>query len=389
MKKQIALVITGFIIVVMGITFILQQQSNQSSYTADKLANMTHNLSNKQSQKSITLNAVGDILIHDRVYHGAKEGRNYHFKPMLSVIKPQLESANLLFANQETMLAGEEMGLSGYPQFNAPKSVAEALKHVSTDIVSLANNHTLDYGQEAIEKTTDLLRNLSIDYIGSYQSESDQQQPRILEENGISVGFTAYTYGTNGIPRPDDQDYLVQYIRDGNIKDDINEIEKQADFTVVSLHFGNQYEPLPTQNQKKLVRELTEAGADIILGHHPHVLQPIERVKTENHQSVVVYSLGNFLSGQRELDRRIGGIMQLQLNKGLINQTSETSVSNIRFMPTYVEFDDRGDIMHDVEVVPLIDSSITDVNTNFQDIENHMKHYSEQIQVVPHLEQVQ
>ncbi|MDQ0158913.1 poly-gamma-glutamate synthesis protein (capsule biosynthesis protein) [Alkalibacillus salilacus] len=373
----------------MGITFILQEQSNQSTYTADKLTSMTHDLSNKESRKSITLNAVGDILIHDRVYSGAKEGQTYDFKPMLSMIKPQLESADLLFANQETMLAGEELGLSGYPQFNAPKSVADALKYVSTDIVSLANNHTLDYGQEAIEKTTNHLNDLSIDYIGSYHSESDQQEARILEKNGISVGFTAYTYGTNGIPRPEDKDYLVQYINDGNIKEDINEIEDQADFTVVSLHFGNQYEPLPTEDQKELVRELTEAGADIILGHHPHVLQPFEQVKTENHQSVVIYSLGNFLSGQREFDRRIGGILQLQLDKGLFNQTSETSVSNIRFMPTYVEFDDQGDIMHDVEVVPLIDSSITDLDTNYNDVENHMKHYSEQIQVVPHLEQVQ
>ncbi|MET3682247.1 poly-gamma-glutamate synthesis protein (capsule biosynthesis protein) [Alkalibacillus flavidus] len=390
MKQLIIWTVVTLMVFITLLIYGLEQQNSQiDTVTARDLHNISNRLQKDSPQTSITLNAVGDILMHERVYRGAEQQGEYVFTPMLEPVMPHLQEADITFANQETMLAGETIGLSGYPRFNAPSSVADALSAAPVDIVSIANNHTLDHGREAVMQTTELLNDHEIDYVGAYRSYDDQQSLRVIEQNGISVGFTGYTYGTNGLRRPDGDDYLVQYMRDGTMVDDIQQMKDEVDFTVVSLHFGNEYEPFPTEEQRQLVQKLTEAGADIILGHHPHVLQPVDIVKTDHHESVVIYSLGNFLSGQMGLERRIGGVLQLELTKGLIRPSETSSVTNIQLMPTFVEFEQNGNVLNNVSVVPLANSSLPDADTIFDDTMTHMQTYTNQLDVVPKWVQVQ
>ena len=270
----------------------------------------------KQWKSTITLGAVGDILIHNSVYEDAFTGDGYDFTPMLAPVRDSMRSPDIMFANQETILGGTELGLSSYPQFNSPYEVGDALKDAGVDIVSMANNHTLDVGEQGIINAINHFNKLEIPYVGAYSSEEDQNTPRIITKNGISVGFVAYTYGTNGLVRPEDKPYLVQYIEEEKIVQDIKELKPKVDFVVVSLHFGLEYQRFANEVQQLLVEEVSKAGADIVLGHHPHVLQPVDWIEQEDgHKTFVIYSLGNFLSGQAELYQRIGAVLHVDLSK--------------------------------------------------------------------------
>lgn len=289
---------------------------------------------------TITLAAVGDLLIHDRVYNEAKTEDGYDFMPMIESLKPYIQEATVSFANQETMIGGEEIGLSSYPSFNSPKEVGDAVREMGFDIVSIANNHTLDRGEEAILSAIDYWNTLDIPYVGAYESAEDAQDIRVLEtEEGLSLAFVAYTYGTNGIPVPAGKDYLVNFIDREKIAADIAKAKELADVVVTSLHFGEEYEIMPNDAQKDLVQFVTNEGADIILGHHPHVLQPVDWVEgKDGHQAFVVYSLGNFFSGQRDFEKQTGGMLQLHITKN--PHSGDIQVHSPSFLMTYVTAED-------------------------------------------------
>lgn len=294
----------------------------------------------EQLHPTITFAAVGDLLIHDRVYNKAKTDTGYDFMPMMQSVQPFIEKATVAFANQETMIGGEEIGLSSYPSFNSPQEVGDAVKMLGFDIVSIANNHTLDRGEEAILRSIDYWNSLDIPYVGAYESEADAKRVRVIEtEEGISLAFIAYTYGTNGIPVPDGKDYLVNFIDREKIAMDIAEARELADVVVASLHFGEEYEMMPNQIQTDLVQFVADEGVDIVVGHHPHVLQPIDWVEGKNgNQTFVVYSLGNFFSGQRDFEKQTGGMVEIQLTKD--KDTGEIELHSPAFLLTYVTAED-------------------------------------------------
>src|SRR5690554_4409338 len=271
---------------------------------------------NREEVFTATIAAVDDILIHESLNKDAYRDGVYDFKPMFENVKPYLQQADIAFANQETMLGGVELGLSGYPRFNSPLEVGDALVDAGIDVVSIANNHTLDVGEQAILNAIDYYDSTGTVYTGAYKSFEDQETIRTIERNNIVFSFLAYTYGTNGIPVPTGKEYLVNLIEEERMVEEIKKAKEISDVVVLSLHFGNEYELFPNARQKELAEMFTDAGANIILGHHPHVLQPMERVITENgNEAFVAYSLGNFISGQVGIEREIGGILQLEIIK--------------------------------------------------------------------------
>src|SRR5699024_1988541 len=271
----------------------------------------------KKPGESITLSAVGDILIHDRVYEAAEVDGGYYFEPMVENMQPYLNDSDITFANQETMIGGEGLGLSGYPAFNSPVEIGETLKDSGVDIVSIANNHSLDRGEEAIQESIKHWNDMGMTYVGAYKNKQDANDMRVLEtDEDISVAFLAYTYGTNGISVPQGKDFLLNYIDEDQIKKDIAEAEEKADAVVLSLHVGEEYKTMPNEEQEKLVQMAADEEVDVVLGHHPHVLQPMEWVEgKEGNKTFAIYSLGNFFSGQDELDRQIGGVLNLTIRQ--------------------------------------------------------------------------
>ncbi len=292
----------------------------------------------KSFRTEATISAVGDLLIHSTVYDAAKTGENsYNFNPMLERVKTYLQETDISIANQETIIGGTEIGLSNYPSFNSPFEVADALQEAGVDIVSIANNHTLDRGEKAIMNAINHYEKIGMEYVGGYKSTEDKARLRTISQNGIEFSFLSYTYGTNGIPIPEGKEYFVNLIDREAIKKDVEEAKQNSDVVVVAMHWGVEYILYPNTEQEELAEFLAEIGVDIVIGHHPHVLQPMKFIeRPDGSKMFVVYSLGNFLSGQKDDYKDIGGILQLHVEKFVDGSEKKIEIKVDNFIPTYV-----------------------------------------------------
>ncbi|MBO9604770.1 MAG: CapA family protein [Paenibacillaceae bacterium] len=321
-----------------------------ASPSGSPAASPTPSPSPSDAARKVTLAAVGDVLIHSSIYKDAQvAGGGYEFTPMFEPIRRYIESADLAMVNQESVIGGEALGLSDYPRFNSPYEVGDTLKAVGFDIVNLANNHTLDRGEEAITNEIHYLNGLGLVYTGAYLSEDDRQRIRVVEKNGLTFAFLSYTYGTNGIPVPKGKPYLVNLIDNDRAAADIAAARKLADVVIVSAHFGVEYMDEPSEAQEQFARAAAEAGADIVIGHHPHVLQPMEWIETASgRRTFVAYSLGNFIAAQDGARTQTGGILQLDIEK----RGGTVTVSNPRFLPTWIHMTN----WRQFRIVPLRDA---------------------------------
>jgi poly-gamma-glutamate capsule biosynthesis protein CapA/YwtB (metallophosphatase superfamily) len=332
-------------------------------------------VSGKSYIEKIKIGAIGDILIHDTVYEDAYDNNIYDFKPMFRHVKNELLEPDLLLANQETTLGGVELGLSSYPMFNSPVEVGEALLDAGVDIVSTANNHTLDKSEKGVMKSISNMEAAGLPYVGSFKNAQDQQKLRILNKYGIKVCYLSYTYGTNGIPVPFGKDHLVNLIDRELMKSEINRAKSQSDVVVMSIHWGNEYQRFPTDDQKELAQFLVDEGVDIIFGHHPHVLQPMDWLTAaDGRKALVVYSLGNFLSGQMWDYKDIGGLATVEISKIITPDRTEIILENPEFVPTFVSSTRQ----RDYKVVPLSAAGqygLADAKNKYSEIMNHMTQF--------------
>ncbi|PLT29347.1 CapA family protein [Peribacillus deserti] len=342
-----------FLIAVITSSFIyMDKKSSRPAFSNGHIANLNtrgSSLESKTYQTSATLGAIGDVLIHDAVYKDAYNHGTYDFDKMFKPVMPYLKNPDLLVANQESMIGGKQIGLSSYPSFNSPYEVGDTLKEAGVDMVTIANNHSMDHGEKALLSAISYYNKLKLPYTGAYKDLEDSDTLRILTRNGISFAFLAYTYGLNGNVLPEDKPYMVNMFNINTVIQDIKNAEKYADVVVVSTHWGNEYERLPSPEQKEWAHMMAGAGADVIIGHHPHVLQPIQWIKTNGKQALVIYSLGNFLSGQIRDYKDIGGILIVKVTKKVSNKTKQVAIDSFSFIPTYVTSEDR----ENFRVLPL------------------------------------
>ncbi|GGH76260.1 poly-gamma-glutamate synthesis protein (capsule biosynthesis protein) [Pullulanibacillus pueri] len=355
-----------------GVLVIFFTHSEESQQTQNIPSVLTSAQPHKTIDRTVTLAAVGDVLIHSQVYEKAKTKNGYDFRPMFEEVKPILSSADIAVANQESMMGGESIGLSTYPAFNSPFEIGDALKDTGFDVVTMANNHTLDHGEKAIQNAIHYWDKIGMVHTGSFLSEKDRNTLRIVEKNDIKFAFLAYTYGTNGIPTPKNKEYLVNRIDLPTIKKDVKAAKKKSDVVVVALHFGQEYETMPNADQKQLVQALADEGVDIIIGNHPHVLQPLAWVKGKSgHKTFVAYSLGNFLSGQDELNRKLAGILELKIDKVITDSKTTIKVSDPTFTPTWVD-------QKDYHIIPLSKAGnygLKDAPSLYKKVTQHMKEW--------------
>lgn len=330
----------------------------------------------------VTLAAVGDVLIHSSIYKDARTKDGYDFTPMFDKIKTYIDQADIAIANLESMIGGEQLGLSDYPRFNAPYEVGDALQATGFDLVNLANNHTLDRGEKALQNTIQHLSQLGIEYTGAYSSPEDQQRIRVLNQHDISFAFVSYTYGTNGIPVPEGKPYLVNLIDLPAVTEDVKKARQLADVVIVQVHFGQEYVDLPDEQQKLFARTAAEAGADIIIGHHPHVLQPTEwLISSSGRKTFVVYSLGNFIAAQEGKRKRIGGILQLEIHKLIKGTNSRIELHNPAFLPTWTAMSN----WRHYRVLPLLkapEAQLPNAQHAYKEIELHMKQWMPELKII-------
>lgn len=286
--------------------------------------------------------AVGDIMMHgSQIKSGYNSStKTYNFDSFFTEVKEIISQGDWAIGNLETTLAGPETGYTGYPLFNAPDTLADAIKNAGFNILTTANNHSLDRRESGLLKTLENVRSRGLEPVGTAASFEESEEILVVEKNEISMAIFAYTYGTNGIPIPKGKDYLVSLIDEAKIIQDIQAARQLGvDLVTVALHFGDEYQRQPNQQQKTLVKNLVNAGADIILGSHPHVVQPYELFEItddsgQTRQAIAIYSMGNFISNQRGNYRDIGVIFQVNIRKSFPEETVE--FTEIKAIPTWV-----------------------------------------------------
>ena len=281
-----------------------------------------------EKKDELDLVMAGDVLQHLRLAYWSENGKGgYDFNPIFKHIKSFIKKADLAIVNQETILGGKKLGISGYPTFNGPFELGDAVAKAGFDVVLHANNHALDKGKKGIYNCLNFWKKYpKIKTVGINTSSAQKNKLCIYKKNGIKVAILNYTYGTNGIKPPKDMPYAVNYLNKKEVVSDIKRAEKEADFTIVCPHWGTEYYRGISEYQKVWTKIFLQNGVDLVLGCHPHVIEPIKYVKDKKtgHKMLVYYSLGNFvnstMSTGRVGDRYIGGIATVKLKKGKDNK---------------------------------------------------------------------
>lgn len=326
---------------------------------------------------TIRLLFVGDIMVHapqleavkrvtpSRKEEGGKGETVYDFAPFFAEIRSFLRSADLAAGNLETTLGGPRKGYRGYPSFNSPDSLAEALRDAGFDLLFTANNHCLDSGASGLVRTLHALASADLCSTGTFAAEASRDIPCIVERGGIAVGFLAYTYGTNGIPVPSDRPWLVNLLDETLVSADVAALRKETDLLVVAFHFGNEYARHPSAAQRRFASLALRNGADIVVGSHPHVLQRVfvsrdvspvsgERATplSADRMTVVAYSLGNFISFQRTVPRDTGAVLGIDAAR---DDDGVVRIRRVFTVPTWVQAARRKE-GREIRILPLLDT---------------------------------
>ncbi|MEW5761711.1 MAG: CapA family protein [Bacillota bacterium] len=288
----------------------------------------------------ITLAAVGDLLMHMPVVNAARDGQSgtYDFSAIFAPVRPYISFPDFAIANLETRLAGAARGYCGYPLFNTPAQLAYDLRKAGVDLVATANNHSLDMGWDGIVQTLDNLDAAGVAHVGTYRNATEKATPFIADVHGVRVAILNYTASTNGLPVPPGKDFAVNILDPQVVVAEARAARRMdADLVVAILHFGNEYQRWPTQEQRQLARELCAGGVDVIIGSHPHVVQPIERLTVmrngKTYGCVVAYSLGNFISNQRWRYSDSGIVLYLRIEK----DHHGTRIRSVEYLPVWVQ----------------------------------------------------
>ncbi len=330
----------------------------------------------KDEEKEILISAVGDLMVHApqlEAQYNSKRG-TYDFTNNFQYVKPYIERADLALANLETVLAGEGHNFTGFPLFNSPDELADALKYAGFQVISTANNHSYDRGLDGITRTLSVLEDRDLNGIGTRRN-LDENSYIVKDVQGMRVGLSAFTYETprinnqrsiNGIPLSDQAAELIDSFSYEELDTDLEKMldrihqlrDEGADLVIFFMHWGTEYQREPNTHQKKLAEKLIDGGVDIILGSHPHVVQPMTLLETPSgREGLVVYSMGNFLSNQREkyLNRPYtedGVITHIRVKKCAEGNLSYPKVG---YTPTWVHrFQQEG--QHVYHILPLRDA---------------------------------
>ena len=312
-------------------------------------ASKVEEVSEQKKDDKVKITVVGDIMCHNTQFQDAysRSTDSYDFTYVFEDVKEYLSDADLTIGNLETTFAGKSVGYSGYPTFNTPEVLGQNLKDLGVDILSTVNNHCMDKGIKGLKSTIDELDNLGIKHTGTFKTEEDANKVLTVESNGIKFGIIAYTYGTNGINVPSDYSFSVNLIDKNKIAKDIEKVKAEnVDVIIAIMHWGIEYQTSPNSEQKELADFLFDNGVDIVLGGHPHVLQTMEKRDIEledgtHKDGFIVYSLGNFISGQVKTYTKQSVILNIEVTKHNDNSEKKITIDDVSYVPVYM-YDSKG-----------------------------------------------
>ncbi len=295
----------------------------------------------KIEYKKLSFLGAGDNIVYKGVvYDGMRMkiagGRAYNFKPIYSEVASLIENADIAFINQETLMCGEGYDFSYYPTFNGPQEMGQDLVELGFDIIGIANNHMLDKGSAGLEKTISFYDTLPVTMIGGYKNKEDYNNIRIHEKDGIKIALLAYTEMTNGLSPSARYDIYIPYLDKADIEGQVAEAKEKADLVFVSVHWGTEGAFKPNDYQKRYAKRFADCGVDVVLGHHPHVVQPVEWIEgKDGNKMLCYYSLGNFMAEQAYAYNMVGGMASFDIVS--VNGEKPT-VKNAKYIPTVFDW---------------------------------------------------
>lgn len=290
--------------------------------------------------KTVSLAAVGDALIHEMVLNsGKKKDGSYNYDGIFKNIKGYLESFDVKVINQETIFVKDKSKFGGYPCFGTPVQMGDAMRKAGFNVITCATNHAYDKGMSGIRDTVEYWKQYedSVLMTGIYTSEEDYKAIPIREYNGIKIAFLNYTTLVNSGSKRDP--YTISFYSKERVEADIRRAKKKADIVAVFPHWGIEYEHEPSPEQQKMAKQMAAAGADLIIGCHPHVVQPLKLIKTDDGRTVpCYYSLGNFVSNMFFAKRQLGGLAEVKITK----RNGKAKITEAKFTPilNYISSDD-------------------------------------------------
>ena len=322
----------------------------------------------EETDTTFTLTAIGDVMCHNTQYMDAYDSDTgtYDFSYVFDNISSYTKTADICIGNLETSFAGEDRGYSNYPTFNSPDSLADSLKSIGVDVLSTAGNHALDMGFSGLSRTIDVLDKADISHLGTYKTQEDQDKVLIKYVKGVKIAFIDYTYGTNGISVPSDKKFCINLIDKDLIKKHIETAKNQnVDMIVACMHWGTEYKTSANDEQKELADFLFQNGVNVIIGNHPHVIQPMEKrtVTLEDgstRDGFVVYALGNFICDQNAVNTRDSIILNLKITK---HTDGSITIDNYDYVPIYM-YKDTSVSKHKMKIL--------DINKTIYNYENNL-----------------
>jgi poly-gamma-glutamate synthesis protein (capsule biosynthesis protein) len=330
-KKRIVITIL-VIILLAGLVsvwlFVKSKNSNLSFNNKEESNN--HNI----DKKTVRLIASGDAIPHDAINKVALQSSGeYEYSQMLGNMKELFDKSDVRFCNQAVLGGGKQFGISGYPKFNSPTEFARDLAELGCNVINTGSNHTNDFKQEVIDASVNAWQGLPgvIAVAGANTSTDEKNKVRYFESNGLKFAFVSYTTYSN---EPPVSDYSVTMYSKDLAKNQLAEARSKADFVIVSMRWGTEYSQEVNSQQKELANEVANLGADFILGHGPHVLQPVDQIILDDGRKAIVwYSLGNFLNAQLEPETLFNGIAVIDIN------TQDKSITNVSYLPIYMHYE--------------------------------------------------
>lgn len=317
--KKILTILSAFLVIIaVALTAAGMSINKKVQETNQKKAARDLQIKREKAKVEVSISMVGDVLMHNpTLKSGLQDDGSYNYDHLFKNVKEQMKSADISLANQEVILGGTDLGISAYPAFNAPQELGDSLVKSGFNTILHATNHTLDKGQKGVDNTLTYWKEKHPEttVLGIHESQEDRDQIYVFEKKGFKIAILNYTYGVNGNHIPEDRPYLVDLMDKSQMEKDIQKAKELADYVIVCPHWGTEYVFEATEEQKEWTDFFLKQGVDLVIGTHPHVIEPVEWVEDGENKMLVFYSLGNFVSCQDKWYRMLGAMANVTLLK--------------------------------------------------------------------------
>ena len=355
MRKKMAIflaVIIALDVIALGVIFFTRNSENRPDISVDARPGADPTTTEEQILfSSVSFVAVGDNLIHKPIYNqaAARTSEGYDFSYAYENFDDIISTPDVAILNQETIISTEH-NVSTYPMFNSPVEVGEEMLELGFDVFNIATNHSIDCGEKGLISAINFWKGKNAITCGAYLNKEDYSDIPMHEVNGVKIAYLGFTESTNGLSLPSDSEViLVRASEETRLQQRIIDAKAVADVVVVNAHWGNEYTHEPTDTQRQLAGKLASWGADVIIGTHPHVIQPVEYINNEDgSRTLVAYSLGNFISAQNRGPRMLGGVLNFDIVKN--NATGEIAFENVKFSGVVTHY---GQSFSNLRIYPL------------------------------------